>query len=176
MALKNRYVALIALCIYLLLTSQAYAASARTAVQAAPAVPLSFECVQSVATRYDLPIGVLFAILEVESGIVGQANANNNGSWDMGPFQINSSWANKLDKAGIDPFVILQNGCANAAFAGWVLRQELNRSQDIWQAVGRYHSPTEKHQKVYVEKVIAALKKGINVRSRLIWANKSYAN
>ncbi len=153
-------------CAFIFLLGISSLAYPRATVQTGQATPVTFECIKAASEKYDVPIAVLFAILDVEGGKPGEACRNKNGSWDMGPFQINSWWAKTLTKADIDPFVVLNNGCVNAAFASWILRQEMNRGNDLWQAVARYHSPTPYYQRKYLARIKRSLR-SLNVKEIL---------
>ena len=71
----------------------------------------------------------------------------------MGPFQINTCHTNELIRLGVAPEVVLRDGCVNAYAAAWLLRKEYNRTGDIWQAVGAYHSRTPERRDAYIARV-----------------------
>ena len=119
-----------------------------------PATPLSLECVTDAARRNGLPLAALLGILATEGGHPGEALSNANGTWDIGPYQVNTCHVNELTKLGIDPSAIMTDACLNAGAAAWLLRQELNRSAgDIWEAVGAYHSRTAHYHHAYIARV-----------------------
>ena len=115
--------------------------------------PLSWECVVNASARYNLPLAAMVGILATEGGKTGEALSNTNGTWDMGPFQINTCHVNELLQAGMRPDVILRDGCANAYAAAWILRKEYDRTRNIWDAVGAYHSRTPKFRDAYLGRV-----------------------
>lgn len=115
--------------------------------------PLSWECVVDAAEQYNLPLAALVGILATEGGKTGEALSNTNGTWDMGPFQINTCHINELLQAGMTPEVVLQDGCANAYAAAFILRKEYDRSRNIWYAVGAYHSRTPHLHAAYLGRV-----------------------
>ena len=51
------------------------------------------------------------------------------------------------------PDVILLDGCANAYAAAWILRKEYDRTRNIWDAVGAYHSRTPHFRDAYLGRV-----------------------
>lgn len=65
--------------------------------------PLTWECVIDAAERFNLPLAALVGILATEGGKTGEALSNTNGTWDMGPFQINTCHVNELLQAGMRP-------------------------------------------------------------------------
>ena len=94
-----------------------------------------------------------------EGGKTGKALRNTNGTWDMGPFQINTVHVDTLAAMGIAPEAVLQDGCVNAYAAAWLLRREYLRTGDIWQAIGAYHSRTPHRRDAYMARVRANLEK-----------------
>ena len=53
----------------------------------------------------------------------------------------------------MSPGVILRDGCVNAHAAAWILRKEYDRTRNIWDAVGAYHSRTPKFRDAYLGRV-----------------------
>lgn len=104
--------------------------------------PVTLECVVEVSRRYQVPVEIIAGILAQEHGRLGQKIANRNGSYDMGPMQINSHWLPTLRRYGVGEDHMLHHGCYNVAVGAWIVRYEQARANGgIWQAVGRYHSP-----------------------------------
>ena len=64
--------------------------------------PLTAACVLDAARAGGLPAAALFGILATEGGKTGEALRNSNGTWDMGPFQINTVHVDTLAAMGID--------------------------------------------------------------------------
>lgn len=111
-------------------------------------------CLMLAASEQGLPPILLNGILSVEGGKVGEVSVNRDGSQDIGPFQINSRWIPSFAAAyGAKPAVVYatlrDDGCFNARVAGWILRQEIDRSPNLWIGVGRYHSPNPVKGEVY---------------------------
>ena len=76
-------------------------------------------------------------------------NLNTNGSYDMGPMQINSSWLPELQRRGISEHAVTYDYCTNILVGAWILARELQgagapriNTAEYWQAVGRYNSHT----------------------------------
>lgn len=115
--------------------------------------PLSWECVVDAAAQYNLPLAAMVGILATEGGKTGEALSNTNGTWDMGPFQINTCHVNELVRMGIAPDLVLRDGCVNAYAAAWLLRKEYERTGNIWAAIGAYHSRNPERRAAYVAKV-----------------------
>ncbi|CAM5353604.1 hypothetical protein SSTU70S_05484 [Stutzerimonas stutzeri] len=127
--------------------------------------PLTGECLKQVADTYSVHYDVLLAILLVEGGTVGQnSRANQNGTYDIGPFQINSMHRETLAQMGISEQALRNNGCVNAAVAAWHLRRTLTDKvmqgvvdEDSYlRAIARYHSATPEYNERYAGKLRAA--------------------
>jgi hypothetical protein len=110
--------------------------------------PLTAACLATAAHAYHLPELYLYAILKTEGGQVGQAVLNTNGTYDLGPFQINSSWGPAIGRYWhVSVPTALQhvrdNGCANALIASAILKKMLIETKgDFPKAIGYYHSHT----------------------------------
>ena len=49
-------------------------------------------CLMLASQTYAVPPAVLVGIYKAEGGRVGQESPNQNGSYDLGPMQINTTW------------------------------------------------------------------------------------
>ena len=126
---------------------------ARAAVSLPVARHLTLDCVAVAALAHDVPLAALMGILAVEGGKVGEAVCNANGSWDLGPFQVNTCNLNELAVLGLSPEAILRDGCANARAAAWILSREYARAGNLWTAIGAYHSRTPQYRDAYAARV-----------------------
>ena len=134
-------------------------AAERARVALPPTRPLTAACVVDAARASGMPVAALFAILVTEGGKTGEALRNRNGTWDLGPFQINTVHLNELTAMGISPDAVLRDGRVNAYAAAWLLRKEYRRTGDLWQAISAYHSRTPQRQEVYARRVKANLER-----------------
>lgn len=134
-------------------------AAGRARVVFPPMRPLTADCVVDAARASGMPVAALFAILATENGRNGEALLNTNGTWDMGPFQVNTTHINELAIMGIAPETVLRDGRVNAYAAAWLLRKEYRRTGDLWQAIGAYHSRTPQRRDAYVRRVKANLER-----------------
>ena len=126
---------------------------ARPVVTVPPARSLTSDCVAGAALEYGVPLAALMGILAAEGGKEGEALGNTNGTWDLGPFQVNTCHLNTLADQGFTPEDILVDGCMNARAAAWILRREYTRTGDLWSAIGRYHSRTPTLHAAYIARV-----------------------
>jgi len=116
-------------------------------------------CVDEVATHYGVDVRIVRAILRVEGGRVGMRSPNTNGTYDLGPMQINTLWLDTLRARGIGEAALTWDYCTNVAVGTWILARELNASRapintpEYWAAVGRYHSRTPHLNVRYAVKV-----------------------
>ncbi|MEA2754133.1 MAG: hypothetical protein QOJ54_422 [Aliidongia sp.] len=127
------------------------AAAIVLAASAAPAgaqVAPTPACITYVAGLYDLPIAALDGLRAVEGGRVGQVTRNRNGTVDIGPFQVNSSWLPYFRRAwhrssdAETEGLLRDDGCANALAAGIIFRMAVDQAHgDIGAAVGFYNAP-----------------------------------
>jgi hypothetical protein len=110
--------------------------------------PLTAACLATAAHAYHLPEIYLYSIMRTEGGKVGQAVLNTNGTYDLGPFQINTSWGPAIGRYWrVSVPTALQyvrdNGCANALIASAILKKMLIETKgDFPKAIGYYHSHT----------------------------------
>lgn len=128
-------------------------AQARPVVSVAAGRSLTPDCVAEAAQEYGVPLAALMGILAAEGGTVGEAVGNANGSWDLGPMQVNTCNLNTLVSQGFTPEAILRDGCENARAAAWILRREVERTGNIWTAIGLYHSRTPELRDAYIARV-----------------------
>jgi soluble lytic murein transglycosylase-like protein len=127
--------------------------------------PMLAACLMLAAQTYNVPPAVMMGILQVEGGKVGQAvGPNQNGSYDLGPMQINTLWIPKLarywkvsDRTATQ--MVRDDPCVNVTVAAWILRQRLNESGNLTLAIAHYHSKTPRFGYVYARKVIGAMRR-----------------
>lgn len=126
-----------------------------------PSAPVSGDlhsCASEAAKRYQIPEALFIGILMTEGGRVGQIHRNDNGSYDMGPAQINSTHLPELATKGITREQVIQDGCLNIQIGAWILARELDGSSPsdaagFWKRVGNYNSRTPKYNVEYQKKV-----------------------
>lgn len=117
-------------------------------------------CVIQAAERFRVPASLIRAVMRVEGGRAGAMSHNQNGSYDIGPMQINSIWLPEIERRGGSLALLLHHPCANIHFGTWLLSRELagldparvDRSR-FWKAVGNYHSRTPAHNARYARAV-----------------------
>ena len=133
--------------------------------QAALAQPQT-DCLQQAADHYKVPAALVRAILKTEGGRPGQEVRNTNGSFDLGPMQINTAWLPTLASRGISRPMLRDDYCVNVAVGTWILARELQRLPaqaspgQVWQTMANYHSHTPQHNVRYATLLWRQLKAG----------------
>ncbi len=122
-------------------------------------------CLLMAAQTYNVPPAVMLGIMHVEGGRPGQAvGPNSNGSYDLGPMQINTLWIPQLAKHwkvshNVAYRMVKDDPCVNVNVAAWILRQRLNESGNLTLAIAHYHSKTPRFGYSYARKVIGAMRR-----------------
>ena len=126
-------------------------------------------CIFTAAQTYSVPPSVLLGILNVEGGRTGQAVGNTNGSYDLGPMQINTLWIPQLARYwNVNQRTALKmvrdDACVNVGVGAWILRTKMNETGSLYKGIAHYHSATPVHGQAYSRKVIAAMQRYQQVR------------
>lgn len=121
-------------------------------------------CIMLASQTYDVPPALLVGIYKAEGGKVGQQVKNTNGSYDLGPMQINTLWMPELaEEWGVSVEtahkLVRDDACTNAKVAAWILRGHINETQNLAQALQHYHSRTPKYGEKYKKRVLDLMKK-----------------
>ncbi len=115
------------------------------------------ECINNAAIEYHVPATHIIAILKTENGKVGMANKNVNGSYDLGPMQVNSAWIKKIAKYGYTENDLLNNPCKNVEVGTWILSINIADEKNFKNGIGNYHSHTPKLNSSYSDIVITKI-------------------
>ena len=121
-------------------------------------------CMMLASQTYDVPPALLAGIYKAESGKVGQQVENTNGSFDLGPMQINTIWLPELaEEWGVNVDTahkwVRDDACTNVNVAAWILRGHINETQSLSKALEHYHSRTPKFGKKYKKRVLKLMVK-----------------
>ncbi len=119
-------------------------------------------CVFLAANTYEIPPAALMGIYQIESGTLGQEVRNTNGSYDLGPMQINTVWLPDLaQRWGVSTDtarrLVRDDACTNVGVAAWILRQHLDETGNIATAIAHYNSRTPLYGGRYKSKVVQSI-------------------
>jgi soluble lytic murein transglycosylase-like protein len=121
-------------------------------------------CIFTAAQSYSVPPSVILGVLNVEGGKVGMASANTNGTYDLGPMQINTIWVPELASHwGVPQKTALRwvrdDACVNIGVGTWILRKKMNEAGSLAGGIAGYHSGTPKFGTPYRNKVLTAMQR-----------------
>lgn len=121
-------------------------------------------CIMMAAQTHNVPPALLIGIYKAEGGKAGQEVSNTNGSYDLGPMQINTIWMPELAQIwGVSKKTayakVRDDVCTNVNVAAWILRGHLNETKNLSKALQHYHSRTPKFGKKYKKRVINLMHK-----------------
>lgn len=111
------------------------------------------DCINQAAISYHIPAILLVSVLKTENGRNGMIKQNSNGTYDLGPMQINSRWLAQLSPYGITASALQNKPCINVSVGAWILSHNIASSDQLWQGVGNYHSHTWQLNQTYQQKV-----------------------
>lgn len=119
-------------------------------------------CIFLAAQTYGVPPAVLVGILHVEGGKIGQQVRNSNGTFDLGPLQINTIWMPELARHwGVSQSTakhwVRDDGCINVAVGAWILRKKSDDAGSLYTGIAHYHSKTPRYGLPYRQKVFVAM-------------------
>lgn len=130
-------------------------------------------CMLLAAQTYQVPPAVLIGIMHVEGGRVGQqVGPNVNGTYDLGPMQINSLWVPTLARAWQTDenhaYTLLRDdGCVNVRVSAWILRKKIKVAGSLYKGIAYYHSKTPSVGSRYAKKVVRVMqRKGLIKKQR----------
>lgn len=122
-------------------------------------------CMMIAAQTYQVPPAIMVGIMHVEGGRVGQAvGPNSNGTYDLGPMQVNTRWMPMLARAWkVDEKkamrLVRDDGCVNVRVAAWILHQKIEEAGSLYGGIAYYHSATPGIGTRYAAKVVGVMKR-----------------
>lgn len=114
-------------------------------------VPLS--CINESAIEFHVPAKLIIAVLNVEHGKKGEANKNKDGSYDLGPMQVNSIWLPELKRFSVTKEALQNDPCLNVKVGTWILGKAIASEKELVKGVSDYHSRTPIYNKIYAQKI-----------------------
>jgi hypothetical protein len=132
---------------------------------------ITWDCLNKAAKKSGIEPALILLILETEGGVVGLSSKNKNGSFDLGPMQINQLWLKSLKKdLGLSEREIRDNGCHNIAAGAHILSLVLKQRGSVKSAIAGYHSLNPKRGQKYLAIALEKAKR-LNVSATLKRAN-----
>tara|TARA_Y100000590_G_scaffold280124_1_gene314695 strand:- start:30006 stop:30467 length:462 start_codon:yes stop_codon:yes gene_type:complete len=121
-------------------------------------------CMVMAAQTYGVPPEILLGIMKAEGGRIGQEVRNTNGSYDLGPMQINTIWMPELARTWrVDEETarrwVRDDACTNIRVSAWILKGHYIETKDYEKAVAYYHSRTPKYGEPYRGRVFKMMEK-----------------
>lgn len=121
-------------------------------------------CIRSTAGKRSWLEKTLWGLYDQERGWIGAELRNGNGTDDLGPLQVNSSWvpviARQMHRNERDVRRWLRDdACFNVGVAAWLFLSGYGRIRDYWGAIGDYHSPTRWRARRYAQGVADRLRR-----------------
>lgn len=142
-------------------------------IQAVVAHPAAYEvssinkeCADLISLSSKIHMSLLAAYLKTENSTSGSILVNDNGSYDIGPMQVNTiNWKKLHDKYQITPLQLRFDGCINLLAGAHLIRNRFDRHsrEDIstwdifYRVAAEYHSYTAEHNRNYQGKWVANL-------------------
>ena len=121
-------------------------------------------CIRQASGGHGWLQKTLWGFRDQEGGWIGAEIANVDGSFDLGPLQVNSRWVARIASVTKrDPdrvrWWLIHDPCFNVETARWIFLTGLGGAHGYWKAVGIYHSPTNWRQLRYAEGVAMHLRR-----------------
>lgn len=121
-------------------------------------------CLLLASQTYEVPPEILIGILRTEGGKIGQEVKNTNGSYDLGPMQINTIWLPQLAKGWKTDIEtarkwVRDDACTNLSVSAWILKSHYRETKNYETAVSYYHSRTPKYGEAYRGRVVNAMER-----------------
>lgn len=146
----------------------------------AASVSLRWEDVYVISEKFEIPFAVMILVLHHEDGYVGLKKRNPNGTYDYGPFQINSIHldSREFKTAGITADQLQYDGRVNALAAAYYLRKiGVSKEMDkIMDTVARYHSFTPEYKEKYKKNFLMRMRSYKDVASTIARSNRGSTN
>ncbi len=130
-------------------------------------------CILAAANTYQVPPAIMIGIMQVEGGHVDQqAGPNFNGTYDLVPMQVNTTWMPQLAhqwhvNVPTARAWVRDDACTNVYVAAWILKQKIAEGGSLYNGIAHYHSMTYDKGSHYASQVIAAMdRKGLYRQAR----------
>lgn len=116
-------------------------------------------CFYASSQKYKVPVDLLLAIAQTESGFRPTIKGGLGWGADHGLMQINDYWLPRMRKQFNITLTDLYEPCTNIEIASWILAHNFVQYRNWTDATGAYNAVTKWKQQIYVRKVKANLEK-----------------
>lgn len=118
-------------------------------------------CIIGASRRYGVYPLVIKSLLLHEAGKIGTLSRNSNGTYDLGPMQMNTINLEFLRREfpNLTWRHLAFDLCSNVYAGTYFLKTKLDEADDYWTGVGNYHSKTPSLRAKYLGKVIPIYKR-----------------
>ena len=125
------------------------------------------DCKKKISAQFHIPEIILDTYLKTENAPPGHIRNNSDGTWDVGPMQINSvNWKVFYDRFDVLPIDIRYNGCINLMAGAYLIRLHLDATgknnmhgwEMFFEVAANYHSKTPEYNTKYQERWTQNLK------------------
>jgi len=126
------------------------------------------QCLTDASRYFGIDPEIAFTLYDNEGGKVGSFIKNKNGSYDIGPMQINSSNLNEIKKhfPAVTWKVLAYDACASFWVGTWWLyRKIVDRNGNVFEGVADYNSRTPKVRARYIFKFMERYNRRIQMRN-----------
>lgn len=111
------------------------------------------QCITDAARFFGIDAELVFTLFDNEGGKVGTFSRNTNGTYDIGPMQINSSNLPEIKKhfPTVTWRVLAYDACASFWVGTWWLyRKIVDRKGNVFEGIADYNSKTPKVRAKYI--------------------------
>lgn len=117
-------------------------------------------CLKYAAGAFGLNVLHLEVLRTIEGGRTGTQSRNENGTYDLGPMQVNTRWLKQVARFGVTADALRDHACVNAVVAAWIYKQEIALVEgNVALAIANYHSKTPRHQARYLGLALRAIER-----------------
>lgn len=116
-------------------------------------VEIYTQCITDASRFFGIDAELVFTLFDNEGGKVGTFSRNKNGTYDIGPMQINSSNLPEISThfPSVTWRVLAYDACASFWVGTWWLyRKIVARKGNVFEGIGDYNSKTPKVRAKYI--------------------------
>ena len=132
------------------------------------------ECLTDAARSFGIDRDLVFTLFDNEGGKIGSFVLNTNGTWDIGPMQINSS--NLAEVKSHFPAItwreLAYDACASFWVGTWWLhRKIIDRKGNVFEGIADYNSKTPRVRANYIFKFMERYNRRLQRNGKMMQLN-----